>query len=129
MTPANIRTLAAHLDEIAPDLVKIVRADHFFCLYNKAHGMAYNLCLEQDSHRDGDTVSFGAVRTVTRVRWTVEEASSCGVMYSLDGSTWTELLRSGEENVGFDIDFSPIRARWIKITCGKRVNELAVFGK
>lgn len=45
MKPARIVELAGHLREQFPGKVAFVRADHYFNLYNEAHGLPFNLAM------------------------------------------------------------------------------------
>lgn len=126
MTPSNVKTLAAQLDELAPGLVEIVRADHFFGLWNQAHGLAYNLCLRPDVVISGDTADLGGEYEVSRVRFT-----STGVGFTLsvscNGETWNEIESSPIDEEGYDFDIPPVRARYVKIT-GNAEN-IEIYGK
>lgn len=45
MTPANIAALAERLNQLKEGSVEILRADHFYALYNEANGIPFNLCM------------------------------------------------------------------------------------
>ncbi len=113
MTPANIKTLAAQLDELAPGRIEIVRADHFFTLWNQAHGLRYNLCLRPDAVINGDTADLGAVYEISRVRFTAPHGFTLSV--SEDGENWNVIESSPVAEAGYDFDIPPVRARYVRI--------------
>jgi len=115
MTPANIRELAKKLDEAAPGCVEIVRADHFFCLYNQANGLACNLTLREDAFSDGETIDLGDSRTVVRAK--IEAEHSCGfeLYLSEDGENYTLAESTGIGERVYDFDLPAVRARYAKI--------------
>lgn len=45
MTPANLTKLNERLNELAPGKVEMLRADHFFALFNEANGLPFNITL------------------------------------------------------------------------------------
>lgn len=49
MGPDQIARLKAMLEEFAPAPIEICRGDHFFALYNRAHGLYFNLALAPET--------------------------------------------------------------------------------
>lgn len=131
MTPANIKELAKKLDEIAPECIEIVRADHFFMLYNQAHDMAYNLCLCENCKICGGDVDLGETYDISRVR--VKLASSVGFVLrsSIDGESWTDIESTHIGDDAYDFDIPTTRVRYLKlIPYGDgAVTEIEIYGK
>ncbi len=117
MTPANLKALSDKLNELATGLVQLVRADHFFSLYNKANSKPYNLTLEPEctlEEKDGVTlVDLGSERTVSRIR--VRNVLSADVKLSPDGESWTDVVTASPDD-GVDVDIEKTEARYVKIT-------------
>ena len=130
MTPANIKELAGKLDETAPGCIEILRADHFFCLYNQAHGLSYNLSLtEAASEKDG-IVDLGQEYTVTRVKAELEGAAGFELFTSADGENWALAESTFAADTVYDFDLVPVTARYVKIVpMGGQVKHTDVFGK
>jgi len=125
MTPSNVKTLARQLDELAPGRIEIVRADHFFALYNQAHSLAYNLCLRRESVISGNTVDLGSEFEITRVRF----KSGTGFVLSVsgDGENWEVIESSAVAEEGYDFDIPSVRARYVKID--GRTDSIEIYGK
>ncbi len=131
MTPANIKELAKKLNEIAPDRIEILRADHFFGLYNQAHDMAYNLCLRDDCTICGGEVDLGSELTVSRIRVAIENSEGFAMQVSCDGCTWTKVEDTRISDDVFDFDIPKTNARYIKILPygDGKVSNIEVYGK
>lgn len=130
MTPANIKELAKKLDETAPGCIEILRADHFFCLYNQANGLAYNLSLNEEAVEKDGLIDLGKEYTVVRVKAELESANGFELYTSIDGENWmlTESTMTADEV--YDFDIPAIQARYVKIVpFGGCVKHTDVFGK
>ena len=57
MKPDRIVELAREVNERFPDKVRFVRADHYFNLYNEAHGLPFNLVLSAATEVHGGDAS------------------------------------------------------------------------
>jgi len=130
MTPANIRELAKKLDETAPECIEILRADHFFCLYNQAHGLSYNLTLTEGASEKDGIVDLGQEYTVTRVKAELDGAAGFELFLSADGEKWTLAESTYAADEVYDFDLVPVSARYVKIVpIGGKVKHTDVFGK
>ena len=126
MTPANVKSLADQLDELAPGCVEILRADHFFTLWNQAHGLAYNLCLRPDVTVNGNTADLGSEYEISRVRFTCT-GGGFALSVSCDGENWNEIESSPIAAEGYDFDLPPVSARYVRID--GNVKNIELFGK
>ena len=130
MTPANIKELAKKLDEAAPGCIEILRADHFFCLYNQANGLAYNLSLTEDASEQDGLVDLGKEYTIVRVKAELENANGFELYTSLDGETWTLTESTMTADTVYDYDIPAVQAKYVKIIpFGGCVKHTDVFGK
>ncbi len=130
MTPANIKELAKKLDETAPGCIEILRADHFFCLYNQANGLAYNLSLNEEAVEKDGLVDLGKEYTVVRVKAELENANGFELYTSIDGENWTLTESTMTADQVYDFDIPAVQARYVKIVpFGGSVKHTDVFGK
>lgn len=131
MTPANIKELAKKLDEAAPGCIEIVRADHFFNLYNQAHDMAYNLCLREDCKVNGGDIDLGGEFAVSRVRVEIADSEGFVLRASADGENWADIEKTRVGNAVYDFDVPATNARYVKIApYGEgKVTLTEVYGK
>lgn len=129
MTPANIKTLVEQLNELAPDSVEIVRADHFFALYNKAYGKPYNLCLDENAsvkEENGCTfIDLGKESEVSRIR--VRNTYNGEISVYEEGKCWVRIYEGNSECGGIDIDIPAVKTRYIRINSTNVSPE--IFGK
>ena len=131
MTPANIRELAKKLDETAPGCVEIVRADHFFCLYNQANVLAYNLTLRGDVSADGSNIDLGAQYTVVRAKIEMEHSTGFEMYVSENGTDFRLAESTGIGEEVYDFDLPAENARYIRIVPygNGTVVRAEIFGK
>lgn len=131
MTPANIRELAKKLDETAPGCVEIVRADHFFCLYNQANGLAYNLTLRGDVSVNGGEIDLGNRYTIVRAKIVMENSAGFELYVSEDGADYRLAESTGIGDEVYDFDIPTENARHIRIvpTGEGTVVRAEIFGK
>ncbi len=84
MGPDNIVKLRDSLDRLSPGNVVICRGDHFFALYNEAHGMDFNLTLNADmtvtSSPSATDASFAADGTPSRM-WVSEKKGEKWIVF------------------------------------------------
>lgn len=48
LTPANMTKLMERFNELVPGKIEVMRADHFFALYNEANNIPFNIALSKD---------------------------------------------------------------------------------
>lgn len=129
MTPANVKALVEKLNELAPASIEIVRADHFFALYNKATDRAYNLCLEGESSVSESccrtVVNLGKAAEITRIR--VRGSEKIEIFTSSDGENYKLLYESEDGCGGVDIDIPVTKAQYVKFSAGSTNPE--IFGR
>jgi hypothetical protein len=135
-TPQIVR-MYDDLREEFGDKVEFVRADHFFSLYNEAHGMPFNLCLLAKTVVEsaaGETVyDFGQPYTVSRYNITAARdafGASITVETSVDGAEWA---LAGQRNVGafpyIDTDVAPVVARYARVSQENgNIDSIEIYG-
>ena len=126
MTPANVKSLVEQLNELVPGAIEIVRADHFFALYNKAENKAYNLCLEAGCGISesccGTVVDLGKAAEISRIR--VRGSGKINISTSKDGEKYTILYESENDCGGVDLDIPKTEAQFVKFSAGIKTPEL-----
>lgn len=89
MTPENIKALAERLDKLKPGAVEILRADHFFALFNEANNLPYNLCMCPNvkmSSSDVYSKPYAAINgTYTGEIWTADNKGEKWIQIDLGG--------------------------------------------
>jgi len=83
MGPDNIAALRDSLERLSPGNIVICRGDHFFALYNEAHGMPFNLTLSPEMR-----VTSSASTTAAALAADGTPSSGHGWISSGDGEPW-----------------------------------------
>ncbi len=105
MKPEKIVELAREVGEAFPDKVSFVRADHYFNLYNEAHGLPFNLAMSPrtavtagGAARNPELVTDGTPATV----WTSSEEGAKWLRFDFGGAYLLSrcVIRHAGENGG-----------------------------
>lgn len=107
--------------------IEFVRADHFFALYNEAHGMPFNLCMNEKTKITSDdsflTFDFGGIYAITRC---FTAAAPIRLELSENGADWTSAAGSGAD---FELE-KPVNARYARIAVNSSVlsGDVEIYG-
>jgi len=101
--------------------IEFVRADHFFALYNEAHGMAFNLCMNEKTVKSSENQAiiydFGEAYAITRIDVT-KPPHDFTLELSETGTDWVTAgeykIIAGKGYIDADLD-KPATARYAKI--------------